>query len=363
MVSKRLEEASKLVDEALKEVYSDTTITSILMKCKMISKLMDIEHENKWLDYEINGYPLADDSRGSTKQHSSLPQFRCLNLIAKIASGRADSYSNWSSYKPRTPFETTFWVTESCGFLESLREMTVKKTLVLKKGSYTFKYLLYSEVGKARINGILSALRIKLSEFLMEQKIRLSFSPLVEHIFEGTKKLVIDTLSDIDSDLLDVIIDTLTVQQEEGNELDWQSTADSCRSIIERFTELLMTNQIVSTPEEKPEEADAVGKLSLVILFVRKKLTKKKSKKYEKLAEAGLDYLFNYFQSLKAIIQKVRHKPTASENKILKDEADRAVAYVLLWIADMIRLLNRAGFDWSKSRELVSQGGKIGEEK
>jgi len=355
MVSKRLEEASKLVDEALKEAYGEIPITNLLMKCKIISKLLDIEKENKWLDYEINSYPIASDSNGSTKRHNSLPSFRCVNLVADVAKRNGDNYySNWKSYKPQTPFDTTFWVTESCGILENVTQITVKRTLV-KIHRYAHKYLLYSDLSKARIKGILTAVKVALIDFLMEQKIRLSFSPLVEHIFEGTKDIVIETLSDIDSDLLDVVIDTLNVQQKEGNELDWQSTADSCRSIIERFTELLMTNQIVAKPEEKPEEADAVGKLSLVLVFVRKQLTKKKSKKYEKLAEAGLDYLFNYFQSLKAIIQKVRHKPTASENKILKDEADRAVAYVLLWIADMIRLLNRAGFDWSKSKELVTK--------
>jgi len=350
MKSKRIEEATRLVEDAIIDCFDrEVPIFDALMKCNAIAKLLEIDDENKWIQNEIRGYPSSTSKKGATLSSSSLPSYRHVQLTADLSGSSKHSKSSlWYDYHPQTPQDLEFWVTEPIGYLESVNEYKVTRAVVIERGrGYT--YLLFSTMTKGRINSILMSVRARMHEFLMEQKAVLVFSPLVEHIFEGTKNIVVSKLTDLDPDLVDELFKMLDRQQIGGTELDWRGAADACRNILQRFTEILITPEILGDENPKPDEDDTIGKMSLIINYVRSKTRGKKGKKSVEFVSAGLDYFFNYFKSLKHIVESVKHKPMS---QIEKDEVDRAVAYTFLWMGDVIRLLEKVGYNWDKAKKI-----------
>ncbi len=349
MKSKRIEEATRLVEEAIIDCFNrEVSIMDALMKCNAIAKLLEIDDEHKWIRYEIEGYPSSQSTKGVTLSSGSLPSYRHILLTANLAgSSKHGEFSLWHRSRPQMPQDYEFWVTEPIGFLETVEKYEVKRTITTELGS-SYTYLLFSTMTKGRINSILMSVRARMHEFLMEQKDILVFSPLVEHIFESTKNIVISKLTELDPDLVDELFKMLDRQQTGGTDLDWRGAADACRNILQRFTEILITPEILGEENPKPDEDDTIGKMSLIINYVRSKTRGKKGKKSVEFVSAGLDYFFNYFKSLKHIVESVKHKPIS---QIEKDEVDRAVAYVFLWMGDVIRLLEKAGYDWDKAKK------------
>ena len=287
---------------------------------------------------------------GDTLPSSSLPPYRHVRLTADLSgSSQHSKTSLWYTYHPQMPQDLEFWVTEPIGFLESVKNYSIKRTVVIER-RVNYKYLLWSTMTKGRINSIIMTVRARVHEFLIEQKAVLVFSPLVEHVFESTKDIVVSKLTDLDPNLVDELFKMLDRQKTGGTELDWRGAADACRNILQGFTEILITPEILGEENPKPDEDDTIGKMSLIINYAKSRIRGKKGKKSVEFVSAGLDYFFNYFKSLKHIVESVKHKPIS---QIEKDEVDRAVAYIFLWMGDVIRLLEKVGYDWDKARKIV----------
>ncbi|MHA1961896.1 MAG: AbiTii domain-containing protein [Candidatus Thorarchaeota archaeon] len=357
MTSKRYIEASKLISKVVEEVFDDELlVSSILTKCLGIAQILDNKNDMEWISRELEGYKTYEPTGGSTIAPYPLPDYRIVTLLASLAKSSKHSSSgyptSWHDYAPQWPKEMVFWIAEPVGHLESVREIELKRTIVERVGKRSFAYVMFSELSEGAIRGILSAVRAKAHRFLMQSRITVEFGPILEHLFESSKELIIQRFSDVDSDLLDEILSMLEKQQMGTTELDWRSALDACRNVLQRFTELLHTEDVIGNSDIEFKEDDTVGKTSLVVTYIQKELGKKKSRIQTEFILKKLELLMPYFSSLKATVERAKHKPTTRGSTITKDEADRVVSYVFLWIAEVVSLLDQTGFDWEKCKQV-----------
>ncbi|MFW9887056.1 MAG: hypothetical protein ACFFER_02665 [Candidatus Thorarchaeota archaeon] len=357
MTSKRYIEASKLISEAVEEVFDDKfSVSSILTKCLGLAQILDSKSDIEWISRELEGYETYEPTSGSTVAPYALPEYRKVALLASLA--KSSKYSDsryptiWHDHAPQWPKEMIFWIAEPVGHLEIARELELKRTIVEHVGSKSFTYVMFSEFSEGAIRGVLSAVRARAHRFLIQSRISVEFGPVLEHLFESSKELIIQRFSDIDSDLLDEILSMLEKQQMGTTELDWRGALDACRNVLQRFTELLLTDDVIDNSTIKFKEDDTIGKTSLVVEYIQKKLGKKRSRIQTEFMLKKLELLMPYFSSLKATVERAKHKPTTRGSIISKGEADRVVSSVFLWIAEVVSLLDQIGFDWEKSKHI-----------
>ena len=60
MASIRKEEALSIIEKALKDVHDDAvSVSSLLMKCQSVMRLLNLEEDVDWITYELSGYPFV----------------------------------------------------------------------------------------------------------------------------------------------------------------------------------------------------------------------------------------------------------------------------------------------------------------
>ena len=194
------------------------------------------------------------------------------------------------------------------------------------------------------MRGIASSVRIRIHEFLVSQKIALALKPQLLDIFDDTMTLIASKLTDLDPDLLEEL-EKIVEKLQSKSELDWRSIVDSCRTIIQRFTDVVYLEEMVPDDEEKPAHDRTRNKCRQIAVWALSQFDKKLSKSPEgSRIEQIPSYLDNYYEMIIRSVEKVKHKDMRT---LHKDEVDRVVIYRILWMADLIQLLTRADYSWT----------------
>ncbi len=358
MPDDRIDEALSLIEETLKEIYTEgASVSRLLLRCSNISKLIGSKDAEEWINFELNGYP-NPSIIGQKSTNHFIPKYRCydLNDWKPIGLGPLDmieKHSSLDTIEQRSifwralfrfiPYEVPFYVTFPIGYIEDLKENPSLFRIIQNPEQQDDQIRVTSVIDRNRLRSILHIVRARINDYLITQQIALKFHPILQHIFDETKDLVSNRLARIDPRLFDEITKMVLRQQETNNELEWRATADACRNTLQRFTEILLIQDMLPDEQVRPREDDTVGKVALVIAWIKSRIGIGHGDEEIHGIKAGHDYLIEYFKSLKARTEKTKHKPMGI---ITKDEVDRIVIYLILFIADLIRLLDRADYPW-----------------
>jgi hypothetical protein len=352
MIGNRNEVALAIIEKALKAIYDNhVTTTHILLMCQELVQLLDIEKDNEWIEYELTGYPPLPQGE-KYEGYIFPPISRYIKLMGTVPkpSGifpqpTVQQTAELIAHNNPTPL--FFPVLESCDYLETTKDdMQLSKSIDISFEAYTVPITYYSKLSINRMRSIAKSTRARAHRFLSSHGISIRFGPLVKHIFDESMKIVNTKVADLDSRLLKELTDILQKQQEDTTDFDWRSTADACRNILQKFTEILLIDEMIPPGDNRPKEDQTREKVSLIIKWAKSILPGNHGEKDINLIEKAFDYFYYYFKSLTTIIEKVKHKPMT---EVTKDEVDRVVAYLFLWMADLIRLLERVGYDWNKA--------------
>lgn len=355
MARNRIDQALELIEETLEKTYDEgVKVSTLLLKCQGIARYLGLEEDYDWIKHESIGYPEVDIKDPDYGFTGRIPDYRSVRLLAhptkvmRTDSGYAQLWAMQAVFPnivPSEEFEVAFPITQSCGALECITEnLEVSRTLMKWKSGTEYGLTMKAVMGLEHVSGILSSVRGRVHDFLISQRIELLFGPFIESIFDETKEMVAKKLSSLDPGLLAEIASMLQRQNEGKNELGWSFTIDVCRRTVQRFTEVLLVNGMVPNGEDRPSEDDTLGKTNYIVGWARTKIGRNHAKEEIAMIREGHDYFIAYFKSLKGRIEKVKHKPSS---KISKDEVNRVVAHVILWMADVMQLLERAGYNWT----------------
>lgn len=344
--------ALAVIENALEAVYDDkVTTTHVLLMCQEIAQLLDIEKEKGWIECELAGYPPPPPD-GNWEGRVRLTISRYVQLIGtapkpSVVFPQPTVQQTADLIAHGSPAPLLFHVEESCDFLETAKvEIQLSKWVDINFEAYTVPVTYYSKLSVDRMRSIARSTRARAHHFLSTQEISIRFGPLMKHILDESMNLVNTRIAEMEPRLLEELTDILQKQQEGTTELDWRGTADACRNSLQRFTEILLIDEMIPSDEERPKEDRTRDKVSLIVKWTKSMIPSNHGEKEVDLVQTAFDYFFYYFRSITAIIEKVKHKPMS---EVTKDEVDRVVVYLFLWMADLIRLLERAGYDWTRA--------------
>lgn len=352
MTTERTNEAIRLIDETLNDVHDhDIPVSSLLLRCHSISKLLKSKDTQDWIMYELKGYPEPPSIKSVKETQTPLPNYRFYRSMEWDIVGINNTQSLksmrilWKAMFGFIPHQVPFHITKPVGHLESLdRDLAVTRYIEDPKTPESYLTIL-GKVDRVSAQAVLTVVRARVNDFLITQKISLQFQPRLHHIFDDTYHTVSSRLSEISPQLFEEVSEILLGQGENYSEINLRKSADSCRNIIQRLTDIILTDDMIPAEITRPVESDTVGKVALITKWARTKIGRGYGTEEIHNIQGGHDFLVESFKILKRTTEKVKHKEM---DKITKSEIDRVVIHLILWIANTIHLLDRAGYSWSK---------------
>ncbi len=348
----RKESAIELIDQIISDrANMDIPTVELLYRCQDIGGLLDLSSDDVlWIELELSGYPnqnpLVKDPPGY-----NVPLYRRVQLPAKVEDPRLDRFvTNDIVIESMTPFSVIY----SCGQLESANEplplgyshivnvpeVGVMGTIGQKEEiSFTFKTLLPTQLMK----GIIQSVRGRINKFASSHQITLRFEEPLDSIFNSSRGVMADRLSRLHTPLLALIEETVTKQERSTDPVEWQDVLENTRNIIRNITEQILHDTMVPDGEERPNINETNKKTELILQWIRENVDESVGTQSEYVIKM-LESISLSQTALIDLVNKLGHPP-ASQN-VVKRDVDRLVLNTMLWIFDVIALLDKAGFSW-----------------
>lgn len=235
-MNQRLQKALELSEQILENIELESEkLSSILLKCLRLARLLDDSDNMQWLQYEIKGYKTSDNGKIDAEAYE----------IAKIH-GRA-----YINKEDKQEYIFTNLVGEIEAFIEAsfkrMNNMTTQGASVSGDYANIAMINLTKSVANSGVNITktitenqrkLSILRGEYYKYVLNVNMELGFSKSAEDIFGRYREIVDNKLSNIigDSDeKLSAIYDRLS----EDNKESWSQAADTCRKLFKSVADNL----------------------------------------------------------------------------------------------------------------------------
>lgn len=235
-MNQKLQKALELSEEILENIeLEEEKLSSILLKCLRLARLMDDTNNLEWLQYEIKGYKTSDNGK---IEHEAF----------EIAKNHARSYVD---QEDKQEYIFTNLVGEIEVFIEAsfkrINNITTQGTSVSGEYANIAMVNLTQSASRSGMNITkaitenqrkLSILRGEYYKYALNANMELGFSKSAEDIFGKYRENVDNKLSNIigDSDeKLSAIYDRLS----EDNKESWSQAADTCRKLFKSVADNL----------------------------------------------------------------------------------------------------------------------------
>ncbi len=333
----------------------DVTTMDLLYRCQDVARLLDLDQtESAWIDLELMGYPLQH--MGSSKESLShgqlVPPYRMpiLPATGSIPTPSAIPF-NVPDLNVRTA--VPFCITLPCGFLESSKSPTAlsfSTTITKPKDRFALRNIpektLVTFSAKLSVDimrGIAQAIRARVSSFATAHYTALRFETPLQSIFDATRNLLADRLNRLHPPTLDLITETVSKQEGCADPVEWHDVLDKVRTILRSFTTKLLKDSMIPQGKSRPKDAYTNKKAGMILEWAKSRM--------DASVNGESKYILKTFDVLKAqktmlikMINKHGHADFFPE--VRKGEVDRILLMTVIWMSDLIAILDRAGYDW-----------------
>ncbi|MGY5875481.1 MAG: hypothetical protein RTU30_07030 [Candidatus Thorarchaeota archaeon] len=303
-----------------------------------------------------SGYPHPEFNE---KHREEIPDYRWLllwtNIIPRSPPGIMRLFEIYTrSYSPRTSFP----VTTPCRSLERAKQrinltaimmFSPEQAEELSKSHRLLKDVkihLEASIESEEIESVLAGVRSKTHQFLISQRNALLLESTLYRLVQDTMNLIGSRLSLIDPDMMSGISGMVQTLQQTSSPVEWNNVSNTCRVLLQRFTDAVYLEEMTPEGKSHPTHEKTKNKCRYIAAWALSRIGTKRDKMPEvRRIEEIPEFLDNYYEYLIRGIEKVKHKDTFL---LERDEVERIVIYVVLWMADLIRLLDRAKYNWSK---------------
>lgn len=352
----RKEHARVILESVLADRGNPSVTTvDLLYRCQDVARLLDLDQtESVWIDLELIGYPLQH--MGSSKESLShgqlVPPYRMPMLPATgsiLMSSTIPFNVQDFNYRTAAPF----CITHPCSFLESSKSLaTLSFSTIVAKPKERFALrnmpekavVMYSaKLSVDRMRGIAQAIRARVSSFATAHYTALHFETPLQSIFDATRNLLADRLNRLHPPTLDLITETVSKQEGSADPVEWHDVLDKVRTILRSFTTKLLRDSMIPQGKSRPADAYTNKKASMILEWAKPRI--------DASVKGESKYILKTYDVLKAqktmlikMINKHGHADFFPE--VTKGEVDRILLMTVVWMSDLIAILDRAGYDW-----------------
>ncbi len=333
----------------------DVATMDLLYRCQDVVRLLDLDQtESAWIDLELMGYPLQhmDSSEESLSHGQLFPQYR-IPMLPATGSTPMQSPIPFHVQSINAPTAFPFRIIVPCGFLESSKspmELLYSTTIPKPKDRYDLRNIpenmsvtFSAKLSVDRMRGIAQAIRARVSSFATAHYTALHFETPLQSIFDATRNLLADRLNRLHPPTLDLITETVSKQEGSADPVEWHDVLDKARTILRSFTTKLLRDSMIPQGKSRPADAYTNKKASMILEWAKSRI--------DASVKGESKYILKTFDALKAqkttlikMINKHGHADFFPE--VTKGEVDRILLMTVVWMSDLIAILDRAGYDW-----------------
>ena len=348
----RKQRAIQLIEQTMADrANMDVSTVELLYRCQEIASLLELGNEDTlWIELELSGYRPQDGASTVPKGHG-VPLYRILQFPVEIRDPRTDLYDRRSK-----PIEimATFSVTYSCGQLESATDslplgytqlLTVPELGIMGAAGRKEKVPLsfMASLSIHAMQGIIRAVRGRINKFVSSHYTALRFEEPLYDIFNSTRGMMADRLSRLHNPLLSLIEETIREQERSTDSVEWQDVLENTRNIVRTITEHVLQDTMLLDGEERPDLNETSKKTKIILRWIQNNIDESIGNQSEYI-EKMLESLSLGQSALIDLINKLSHPPASKT--VEKWDVDRLVLNTILWISELIALLDKAGFSW-----------------
>jgi hypothetical protein len=331
------------------------TTMDLLYRCQDVARLLDLDQtESEWIDLELMGYPLQHigSSKESLPHGQRVPQYR-MPMLPATGSTPMPSVIPFHVQYFNAPTAFPFCIAHPCGFLESSKspvELSYSTTIPKPKDRYdlgntpdNISVTFSAKLSVDRMRGIAQAIRARVSSFATAHYTALHFETPLQSIFDATRNLLADRLNRLHPPTLDLITETVSKQEGCSDPVEWHDVLGKVRTILRSFTTKLLRDSMIPQGKTRPADAYTNKKASMILEWAKPRM--------DASVKGESKYILKTFEVLKAqktmlikMINKHGHADFFPE--VTKGEVDRILLMTVVWMSDLIAILDRAGYDW-----------------
>ncbi len=349
--------------EILSGLESGASIDSLLRKCLEVAALLGLpEEERSWIICEIEGYSpgsITDKTYATIPSHYRIPIYRYYKALARGPRPvqlyePMDSELYEQIRRANRAIEHIFLIHHPAAFLESTAtSLELVDTFVIDspRGYDRTVVTLVAEMPVSAMRMIVKSVRGRIHSFAISHLLHLEFGEFLVSILDETKHFVASKLQTIAPDLLKEL-NEMTRRLEHGSgHVTYANIARGCVTVIQVLTDRLILDEMISEGQEKPAHDKTRDKVSMILKWACSRLGGRFGEERELLIELQ-EHFFLFSKSLERLVHKTRHKRSES---IERRDAGRLLAYLYLWMADLLELLDLAGYPWNIFAHLQSE--------
>ncbi|MHA2374448.1 MAG: hypothetical protein ACXAEB_15685, partial [Candidatus Thorarchaeota archaeon] len=256
----------------------------------------------------------------------------------------------------KMPMTAPFYITSPCGELEAARmPMTISFDMLFDRpqgrwGSSSrdsqkipARFVAKLEIDKMK--GIVYAIRGRVNRFASSHRTALNFENSLSQMVDSTRNLIADRLQRTHQPLLDFVDETVRKQESSSDPIQWRDILENTRSILRRFTGVILKESMIPEGRSRPAEGETNNKTRMILDWVRNQVGENNDRELNHISTT-LNAIQAKQTALIGIINKFQH---GEVDDVSKGEVDRLLQNTILWIADILHILDKAGYDWDSN--------------
>ena len=312
--------ALELAKKTRMKLTSDySVLPTILQDCKTICRYLGISDNNKWIDFELNGYPTK--SKSDEESNYEIPKYRNVQQIFYNDYGQQIRL-NYEYSKKLTNIILIYPIYEILEFKENCI-VSSSHDIDLINNTNVIPHIDYAKVPFSQITRILGGLQDRLYEFLDKVILELEYGHIPQDIFGQIREEVDKKFAQMCPNT----IKKLTVvyeQLDNKNEIVYSQIAGTCRQVIKDVADSLYRSpQFASHNTRNGVGLDDSKPINRILAFIKSKSER-----------SAFKSMFEYTDNFLHILQQYSSKGIHSEFQ--QSDAVRCVLYTYILLGDVL---------------------------
>ena len=318
------EEALMLAKQLRNNLFnSDKDLSNLLLGCKTVCRYLDILDENKWIEYERNGYTHLENNEDIDEK--SLPEYRFVNFIFYSLDGQQVLPDD---IKLRQVLSIHPILIGSVEFENTKQISTFSSAAIDKINRFLPNNPVYKAIVPSnQLTKIEQGIRNCISEFLDTIILKLEFGEIPEQIFETIRNEVDNKMIELCPDAINKLISIYDNLKNKNPEY-YSYVASSCRRIIKDLADVLFPAKKEPTIiDEKEIRLDENRFINRIHQGLKERNNSKTTNDFNK---DMLNYVMNFLISIQRYASKGDH------SNFTKLDSIRCVIYTYLVLGDIL---------------------------
>ena len=326
MVTK-IDEALSLAKKTRMDLPEENiALSAVLQNCKTICRYLDKLDNNKWIDYELNGYPRSDKTKDDQYK---FPEYRKVYQVFYAENGtRVQLDNDYASLFGEIPLYPSIVEITQC----KLNGMVVPASPaidMLNDQKFRIEHgipvyaprVVHGQVSRSQLAKIINGVQNKIYEFLDNIILELEYGKIPEIIFEVIRKEVDEKFRELCPDAIEKLVD-IYEQLSNDKRTAYSQIAGTCRQIIKDVADSIYPPALFDKNNNSLELNDAkfLNRLSAGIASGTEK----------QLFKSMFNYTERFLHEIHSYASKGDH------SRFQKSDAIRCVVYTYILLGDIL---------------------------